>query len=398
MSSYSEDDVNKLNPRGHVRLRPNMYFGGTDKQGLHRLLFWLLEYPIEDAILGACSRIDIALKPESVLVVSSNGNTFPVEIEPSTSQRFLELLFTRHGIQKSYTEPSRYKVTSSLHGVFMYALNALSKSLTVTAAEDGYLWQQSYAQGLPVTPLEQVRALAVDEATGNVITFRPDFTIFEANEFNFDLICQQCREFAYQVAGLTIAVRDERSEPSLENIYQYSDGLAALVRDVNKAHIPIHEPVAVQQAFTLPRYADAPIKIEIAFEFNESNENHIFSFSNTIHTLGGGTHVSAVQSAITSFFNNCRLNTERRKLLWSDIAPGLTFAVSVRHPFPQIESQTESRLINPEVYGIVSGLTYQMCHDFYAGKHTALGQVLDKCLANHANRTKDVNDDDLLPP
>src|SRR5215207_3751076 len=156
MQTPENDAPLPMSHREHVRLRPNMYFGGTDKQGLHRLLFWLLEYPVEDAILGACTHIEITLKPEHEIIVSSTGNTFPVEIEPNTSQRFLELLFTRNGLQKSFTEPGRYIPRNSFHGVFLYAINAVCTSLKVAAAQGGYLWEQSYREGLPITPLEQV--------------------------------------------------------------------------------------------------------------------------------------------------------------------------------------------------------------------------------------------------
>ena len=381
-SEYSEEDIRKIDPREHVRMRPGMYIGGTDVGALHHLIYQLMDHMIEEAFVGRCRNIWLTLQPDHQVMIRDDSLGLSVAPYRDTKLTQLEALMSETYTMKSEFEPQIYDAKGlDKAALGLRMVNALCAAMTVDNQRDGFLWRQTYSEGLAKTPLIKVQPLA-DESTGTTFTFTPDFTIFEENEFDRERLRNRCQELAYLMPELTITLRDERTQPAYEACFQAAEGLKTLIADLNADSTPLHDIVHIRENVVIPQDGrdDFTVGIEIAIQFTEGEATNIFSFANTIPTPDGGTHVAALRAALLSSLNE-HIDLRNHKNLpftWPEIAPGLSAAIAIRHLDPQFEGATKVRLFNLEIYGPVAGLVYPAFYRSYRKTDPVVKHLLAK--------------------
>ncbi|MEZ4667713.1 MAG: DNA topoisomerase subunit B [Anaerolineae bacterium] len=382
-------DIVRLNPMEHVRKRPGMYVGGTDARALHHLIYEVVDNSVDEALAGRCDHILVTLYDDAVVSVQDNGGGIPVGVNPSTGRPTVEGVMTEIGMGGKFGSGA-YKVSGGLHGVGVSAVNALSDEMRTNVFRDGHMWEQTYKHGKVVTNLKKVRKLRPDESTGTLQTFKPDFTVMEPNEFNFEWLAQRFREMAFVTRRVTISLRDERSRPlPHETTFYFEGGLYSYVRYLNRSKKPLHEPVYVEKDVEITREGKASIVIgiEIAFQYNDTANVIEMAFANTINTPDGGTHLTGLRSAITGVINRYArkaglLKDKEPNFSGSDTLEGITAIVSVKHPDPSFESQTKVKLINPEVQGAVSQVVTEAFNEFLELNPREARKIVDKCMTS----------------
>lgn len=385
----TDADIVKLNPMEHVRKRPGMYIGGVDSKALHHLIYEVVDNSVDEALAGRCDHILVTLYDDNYVSVQDNGGGIPVGINPSTGRPTLEGVMTEIGMGGKFGGGA-YKVSGGLHGVGVSAVNALSEEMRTNVFRDGYVWEQIYRQGKPVTDVTKVRALQDGEASGTIQTFRPDFTVLEMNGFSYETLAQRFREMAFVTRKLTITVRDERVTPlPRETTFYFEGGLYSYVRYLNRNRRPLHDPVYAERDVEIAREGKAPITIgiEVAFQYNDTANVIEMAFANTINTPDGGTHLTGLRSAITSVINRYArkaglLKEKDPNFSGSDTLEGITAIVSVKHPDPSFESQTKVKLINPEVQGAVSQVVSDVFSEFLELNQREARRIVEKCMTS----------------
>lgn len=389
---YSAKNIQKLDPREHIRRRPGMYVGGTDVRALHHLIYEVVDNSIDEALAGRCDRIFVTLHDDYAVTIADNGVGIPVDMHES-GRPALELVMTEIGTGGKFDNEA-YKVSGGLHGVGVSAVNALSSELTATIYRDGHVWRQSYNAGLTQTDVEKVRPLEDGEDTGTVITFVPDFTVMEENKFNFNTLMTRFREMAFVTRKVTITLRDERVKPVAKEVTFYFDGgLRSFVRYLNRNRRPIHDIVHAERETEFEDRQGKPysIGVEIAFQYTDASTTSELAFTNTINTPDGGTHITGLRSAITGVINRYArkagiLKDKDGNFSGNDTLEGLTAIVSVKHPDPQFESQTKVKLLNPEVQGAVSQVVTEAFNEFLEMNSRDARKIIDKCMTSKRAR------------
>lgn len=391
--AYVEGNIQALSQMEHVRTRPGMYVGGTDIRALHHLIYEVVDNSIDEALAGRCDHILITLHENSWVSVADNGAGIPVGIHPKEGISTLELVMTRIGAGGKF-DSSAYKVSGGLHGVGVSAVNALSDELIAQIYREGYLWQQTYRRGMPITPVEKIRPLEPGEGTGTTQSFLPDFSIMEPNEFSFDILEKRFREMAFVTRKVTITLRDEREKPfPRETTFYFEGGLRSFVRYLNRNREAIHDPVHMEREIEFKPEGKAPysVGVEIALQYNESATITELAFANTINTPDGGSHLTGLRSAITSVINRHarKLNILKEKdqnFSGTDTLEGLTAIVSIKHPDPQFESQTKVKLLNTEVQGAVSQVVSEAFTEFLDLNPREARKIIEKCMTSKRAR------------
>ncbi len=386
---YNEDDIIKLNPMEHIRLRPGMYVGGTDVRALHHLIYEVVDNSIDEALAGRCDQIMVTLYDNNIASVADNGVGIPVGIHKTEGRSTLEMVMTEVGTGGKFNN-SAYKVSGGLHGVGVSAVNALSEELTATVFRDGKLWQQTYQAGKPITEVEPIRSLDAGEHTGTVITFRPDFTIMEPNEFNFGTLATRFREMAFITRKVTITLRDERAKPfPLETTFYFEGGVQSFVRYLNRNRVALHPVVYIERNVEITPEGKEPftIGVEVAFQYTDTSNKTEIAIANTINNPDGGTHLTGMRSAITGVINRYArkqglLKEKESNFSGEDTLEGITAIVSVKHPHPSFESQTKVKLINPEVQGAVSSAITEAFNEFLELNPREARRIVDKCMTS----------------
>ncbi len=385
---YDESSIQRLNPREHIRLRPGMYVGGTDERAMHHLVYEIVDNAIDEALAGRCDQILVTLHDDSRVTVSDNGVGIPVGLHRETGKSTLEMVLTEVGTGGKFNNQA-YKVSGGLHGVGAAAVNALSAEMTATVFRDGAVWQQMYRAGEPVTGVERLRALEPGEGTGTVISFKPDFTVLEPNEFNYSLLATRFREMAFVTRKVTITLRDERVSPAREVTFYFEGGIRAFVRYLNRNRTVVHPVVYAEREVQITPEGKTPytIGIEVAFQYNDTANVTELAFANTINTPDGGTHLTGLRSAITGVINRFArkagfLKEKDPNFSGSDTLEGLTAIVSVKHPQPAFESQTKVKLINPEVQGAVSQVVTEAFNEFLELNPREARKIVEKCMTS----------------
>ena len=391
-NDYSAKNIQKLDPREHIRRRPGMYVGGTDARALHHLIYEVVDNSIDEALAGRCDHIEVILHDNCSATVKDNGVGIPVDMHES-GKPALELVMTEVGSGGKFDNEA-YKVSGGLHGVGVSAVNALSASLTATIYRDGNVWKQSYAAGLPAGPVKKVRRLQAGEETGTVITFVPDFTVLEENEFSFGTLMTRLREMAFVTRKVTIVLRDERAKPiPREMTFYFDGGLRSFVRYLNRNRREIHNIIHVERDIEFVDRNENPYKIgvEVAFQYSDVATTTELAFTNTINTPDGGTHITGLRSSITGVINRYArkaglLKEKDGNFSGNDTLEGLTAIVSVKHPDPQFESQTKVKLLNPEVQGAVSQVLTEAFNEFLETNSREARRIVDKCMTSKRAR------------
>ncbi len=376
-SAYDASSIQVLEGLEAVRRRPGMYVGGTDIRALHHLIYEVVDNSIDEALAGACNRIDIVIHPDSSVTVEDNGRGIPVDLHPQTGKPALEVVMTTLHAGGKFGGGG-YKVSGGLHGVGVSAVNALSEWCEVYVKRDGKLHYQRYERGRPVTPVQVLGKVPKNE-TGTKTTFKFDREIFKGDlDYKFDVLVQRFREMAFVTRGVTIHFRDERS--GREMTFYFEGGITSFVRYLNRNRKVLHPVVYAEKTIE-------NIGIEIAIQYTDAFAESVYSFANTINTVDGGTHLTGLRTAITRTINDYArkaglLKDSDPNFTGEDTREGLTAIVSVKHPDPQFESQTKVKLMNPEVQTYVQQVTAEALGTFLEENPSAARAIIQKCLTS----------------
>ena len=385
-AAYTEENIKVLEGIEHIRRRPGMYVGGTDTRALHHLIYEVVDNAVDEALAGRCDQIVVTLQDDHYVSVSDNGVGIPVGLNKQMGISTLEVVMTKVGAGGKF-DNSAYKVSGGLHGVGVSAVNALSEQLTATVFRDGKMWQQTYRAGKPITAVEAVRKLKNGESTGTTITFKPDFTVMESNEFSFTTLAQRFREMAFVTRKVAITLRDERTLPYPQELtFYFEGGLRSFVSYLNRTREALHPVVHIDRDVEVAAEGKTPysVGVEIAFQYNDSSNVTELAFANTINTPDGGTHLTGLRSAITGAINRYArkaglLKEKESNFSGNDTLEGITAIVSVKLPEPAFESQTKVKLINPEIQGIVSSVVTEGFNEFLELNPREARRIIEKC-------------------
>lgn len=391
-AEYTAKQIQQLEPREHVRRRPGMYVGGTDARALHHLIYEVVDNSIDEALAGRCDRIEVTLHENGGATVADNGVGIPVDMH-ETGKSALEVVMTVIGAGGKF-DSEAYTVSGGLHGVGVSAVNALSAELTATIYRDGHEWQQTYNEGLVASKVTKLRKLRADEETGTVITFVPDFTIIDENEFSFNVLMTRFREMAFVTRNVTITLRDERSVPIPREVtFCFDGGLRSFVRYLNRNRRPIHRTIHAERDIEFVDRQEKPfnVGVETALQYSDAATTTELAFTNTINTPDGGTHITGLRSAITGAINRYArkaglIKDKDGNFSGNDTLEGLTAVVSIKHPDPQFESQTKVKLLNPEVQGAVSQVVTEAFAEYLETNTREARRIVDKCLTSKRAR------------
>jgi DNA gyrase subunit B len=391
--AYTEENIQALKPMEHIRLRPGMYVGGTDARALHHLIYEVVDNAIDEALAGRCDRIVVTLYDGNKVSIADNGVGIPVGIHKKEGISTLQMVMTQVGTGAKF-DGQAYKVSGGLHGVGVSAVNALSSYFQSQVYRDGYVWEQTYSAGVPMSEVRQVRPLEPGEGTGTVQTFIPDFTIMEKNDFSFSTLAQRFREMAFVTRRVSITLRDERVRPiPKEMTFYFEGGLRSFVRYLNYNRKPLHEPVYAEREIEITPEDKSPfvIGVELAFQYTDTSTVTELAFANTILTPDGGSHLTGLRSAITSVINRYArkenlLKEKDANFSGNDTLEGLTAIVSVKHPQPQFESQTKVKLLNPEAQGAVSQVVSEAFAEFLEVNPREARRIIEKCMTSKRAR------------
>jgi len=345
--AYTASSIKVLKDLTAVRKRPAMYIGNTSTEGLHHILYEVVDNSVDEALAGYCDQIDIRILSDNSIIVKDNGRGIPVDIHKQEKLPALEVVMTKLHAGGKFDNKS-YKVSGGLHGVGVSVVNALSEYLEVEVYLKGSVYHQRYERGITVSPLE---IIGKTKRGGTSIHFRPDEEIFNDLDFSFDIICQRMRELAFLNTGLKINVYDDRKEK--EKKFFYKGGIISFVEYLNQNQDVIHpKPIYISGEKN-------GVFIEVAFQYSQSYIQKIFSFANNINTREGGSHLVGLKAALTrsinSYFQASQQN-KNIKLTGDDVREGITAVISVKLREAQFEGQTKSKLGNSEVKGLVENL------------------------------------------
>lgn len=391
--AYTEDNIQKLDPIEHIRLRPGMYVGGVDSNALHHLIYEVVDNSIDEALAGRCDRIEVTLHAGNRVTIEDNGVGIPVGVHRQEGVSTLELVMTQVGAGGKFDDRA-YKVSGGLHGVGLSAVNALSAEFVAEVRRDGWLWRQHYETGKPVSGVEKVRRLRKGEGTGTRQTFIPDFSIMDFNEFEYETLVQRFREMAFVTRRVHITLRNECTDGLPEETsFYYEGGLRSFVRYLNWRRTALHPPVYAEREVTITPEGKPSfnIGVELAFQYTDSANITELAFANTIATPDGGSHINGMRTALTRVINRFArksglLREKEANFSGSDTLEGLTAVISIKHPDPQFESQTKVKLLNPEVQGAVSQVLAEAFQEFLEVNPRDARRIVDKCTTSKRAR------------
>ena len=381
--NYSAGSIQVLKGLEAVRKRPGMYIGSTGPQGLHHLVYEVVDNSIDEAMAGFCDRIIVALEKDDIVRVEDNGRGIPVGMHPTEHVSALELVLTRLHAGGKF-DKGAYKVSGGLHGVGVSCVNALSSWMEATIDSDGKRWFQRYEIGVPKTKVQEIGPI---DRHGTQIRWKADKTIFtETTTYDFDVLAKRLRELAFLNSGITIVFRDERLETPKEVVFKFDGGIRHFVSYLNEGKnvIPA-EPAFIEGE-------DNGIMTELALQYNDGYNETIYTYVNDINTVEGGTHLDGFKIALTFVLNkfleaNQRLSKKMdEKLTGEDVRAGITAVLSLKVPEPQFEGQTKTKLGNSEVRTIVDSLVKEKLTLFFEQHPQDLEKILEKAVGEASAR------------
>jgi DNA gyrase subunit B len=372
-SEYTAKDIQILDELKAVRLRPGMYIGGTDKHGLHQILYEIVYNSIDEAMAGCCDHIEVTVHEDNSVTVTDNGRGIPTETIPGQDVTALEAVMTRLHAGAKFSNHV-YGVSSGLHGVGASVVNALSSWLKAEVKRQGKIYYQEYHQGVPQ---DAIQVIGDTQDTGTSISYLADKGIFESIDYDFDMACQRLRELAYLNKGVEIAIKDERANQ--EKAFYFDGGIASYIRRLNKNRGLIHPYPIYTSTMT-----DSTV-IEVALQYNDSFTESTLSFANCVNTRDGGSHLTGFRSALTRVFNDYARNAKFLKdtdpnLTGEDVREGAVAIISVKLPQPQFEGQTKARLGNPEVKSHVESAVASSLSLYLEQHPNEAKAIIEKCL------------------
>ena len=370
---YDESNITVLEGLEAVRLRPGMYIGGVDSAALHHLVFEIVDNSVDEALAGYCNEVRVSIGKDNSITVEDNGRGIPVGTHEDEGVSALELIMTRLHAGGKF-DSSNYKVSGGLNGVGASVVNALSSRCIVEVERDGFKWQQNYQEGKPDGDLKQLNP---SQNNGTRTIFWADTTIFDEIDFHFEILSQRLRELAFLNHGLKIILHDDRTDKTQE--FHYEGGLATFIEHLNQNKTVLHEhPVSFQGE-------SEGIEMEVAFQYNDTYNERIYSFVNNINTAEGGSHLTGFKGALTRTLNNYMVtnkisNDNDENLTGEDVREGMAAVISVRVIDPQFESQKKIKLTNVEVKGKVESLVNEHLNNFLEENPTVAKKIVAKSL------------------
>ncbi len=373
--SYSARHIQILKDLEHVRKRPSMYIGSTGPEGLHHLVYEVVDNSIDETLAGYCNMITVTIEKGNIIRVEDDGRGIPVDNHPLEKVSALEVVMTKLHAGGKFDKAS-YKVSGGLHGVGVSVVNALSEWCEVEVRRDNKVYYQRYQRGIAE---KRVAVTGKSEATGTVTRFKADLKVFESINYSFDILSNRLRELAFLNKGVEISIFDRRATKVKYHKFKFDGGVRSFIEYLNKNKKTIHRE---------PIYFDTikdEVRMEIALQYNDGYTETLFSFANNINTREGGTHLIGFKSALTRTLNEFtrRLNLTRKleeNLSGEDVREGLTAVISVKVPEPQFEGQTKARLGNSEVKGIVESTVNEKLTAYYEENPSVVRNILDKCV------------------
>jgi len=370
---YNAESITILKGLDAVRKRPSMYIGNVDKEGLHHLVYEVVDNSIDEAMAGYCDTILIIIHSDRSISIEDNGRGIPVEIHEDENVPAAEIVLTKLHAGGKFDKDS-YKVSGGLHGVGISVVNALSSELEMNIYKNGIIYNQKFSRGEKITELTEV---GKTDKNGTKIRFKPDFTVMNENEFDFKTLSRRMRELAFLNKKVRIVIEDEQSLEK-ENFY-YEGGLISFVEYLNRSCTPLHEPILIEGT-------KKDVTVELAIQYNDTFKEKLYSFANNISTVEGGFHVSGFKGALTRSINNyissdkTSKNKQDIKLSGDDMREGLTAIVSVKVMEPQFEGQTKTKLGNNEVKGIVESLVNEKLGHFLEENPKVAKKIISKAV------------------
>jgi DNA gyrase subunit B len=371
---YNAGSIKILEGLEAVRKRPSMYIGNVDMEGLHHLVYEVVDNSIDEAMAGHCDTVYVTIHPDNSVSVEDNGRGIPIEMHETEHVPACEVVMTKLHAGGKFDKDS-YKVSGGLHGVGISVVNALSSHLEMEVYKKGKIYHQTYSRGHKLTELT-VKGDTVKKGTR--IRFTPDFTVMNENEFDYEILSRRMRELAFLNKGVRIIIEDERS--AQKDDFFYEGGIVSFVEYLNRSCTPLHDPIHIEGE-------KKDVQVEVAIQYNDTFKEKLYSYANNIRTIEGGFHVSGFKAALTRTVNayitgskSLPKNMQNIKLSGDDMREGLAVIISVKIMEPQFEGQTKTKLGNNDVKGIVESLLNEKLAWFLEENPSVAKQIISKAV------------------
>lgn len=374
--TYSSKNIQVLEGLDPVRKRPGMYIGSTGSQGLHHLVYEVVDNSIDEAMAGFCKNIIVTIKKGNIIEVEDDGRGIPVDMHPKLKISALEVVMTKlHAGGKFDNET--YKVSGGLHGVGVSVVNALSTELIAEVSKDGKLYRQVYHKGVPEEPVKEV---GKSNKTGTKVTFTADPEIFETTIYDYKILANRLRELAFLNRGIRITLIDKRESKPVSNEFYYEGGIEMFITHLNENKKTLHDkPIYLHKA-------EDKTDVEVAMQYVDAYNENIFTYCNNINTTEGGTHLVGFRTALTRVYTDFAKKLELDKknkitFMGEDTREGLVAVVSVKIPNPQFEGQTKTKLGNTEVRAVTEKLVVEGLNDYFSQNPKVIKAILEKIIS-----------------
>ncbi|MEI0603716.1 DNA topoisomerase (ATP-hydrolyzing) subunit B [Brachyspira alvinipulli] len=374
--TYSSKNIQVLEGLDPVRKRPGMYIGSTGAQGLHHLVYEVVDNSIDEAMAGYCKNITVTIKKGNIIQVEDDGRGIPVDMHPKLKISALEVVMTKlHAGGKFDNET--YKVSGGLHGVGVSVVNALSTELIAEVNKDGKLYRQIYHRGVPEEPVKEV---GTSKKTGTTVTFKADDEIFETTVYDYKILANRLRELAFLNRGIRITLIDERESEVVSNEFYYEGGIEMFITHLNENKKALHDkPIYLHKN-------EDKTDVEVAMQYVDAYNENIFTYCNNINTTEGGTHLVGFRTALTRVYTDFAKKLELDKknkitFMGEDTREGLVAVVSVKIPNPQFEGQTKTKLGNTEVRAVTEKLVVEGLNDYFSQNPKVIKAILEKIIS-----------------
>ena len=381
---YDASKLSQLKGLEAVRKKPGMYIGGTDERALHHCVSEVLDNSVDEHLAGHCSRIEVTIHVDGSISIHDNGRGIPVDINQESGLPGVELVLTTLHTGGKYGQGG-YKFSGGTHGVGAKCVNAVSEWFEVEVSRNLQVYHMEFERGKTIKKLE---VIGKSKETGTLITFKPDAEIFrETTEFKTETIGRRLRELAFLNSGLEIVFLDEREASAKSETFYYKNGVEEFVKQLNQNREPLHpKPISFRKE-NKEKLDDKDIEVhvEIVLQYNDSYNDQVLCYTNTIHNPDGGTHLSGFRSAVTRAINQYAKSNELLKdkdpqITGDDVREGLTAVISVKHSDPKFESQTKVKLLSPEVERITGSVTYEGLMAYFDANPPVAKRIVDKGL------------------
>ena len=374
--AYSAEHIQVLEGLEPVRKRPGMYIGSTGPDGLHQLVYEVVDNSVDEAMAGFATSITVTIAKDNVVTVVDDGRGIPVDDHPTEKVSALQVVMTTLHAGGKFGNRS-YTVSSGLHGVGVSVVNALSEWCKVDVHKDGKVYHQAYERGVPD---DKVAVTGKATSSGTTTSFKPDKKIFETVDFSFDVLSRRLRELAFLNRGIKITLTDKRGEKKKAHVFEFAGGIREFIAQLNETKQSIHgEPVYLSED------DQDGVAVEVALQYNDGYNEQVFCYANNVNNRDGGTHLSGFRGALTRTLNDFlkRMKLDKKleeSLTGDDVREGLTAVVSVKISDPQFEGQTKSKLGNTEVRGAVESVVNEGLTHHFQEQPAVIKAILEKTI------------------